>query len=87
MPSRRAGRKIPVRRHPFTQEKAVMFDIGPQELILILVLVLIIFGAGKLPEVGGALGKSLRSFKEGMKEEENRAGSQDPKSIEDKKDP
>ena len=51
-----------------------MFDIGPQELILILVLVLIIFGAGKLPEVGGALGKSLRSFKEGMKEEENRAG-------------
>ena len=64
-----------------------MFDIGPQELILILVLVLIIFGAGKLPEVGGALGKSLRSFKEGMKEEENRAGSQDPKSIEDKKDP
>lgn len=64
-----------------------MFDIGPQELILILVLVLIIFGAGKLPEVGGALGKSLRSFKEGMKEEENRAGFQDPKSIEDKKDP
>jgi len=45
-----------------------MFGLGTQELIIILVLVLIIFGAGKLPQVGGALGKGLRNFKEGVKE-------------------
>lgn len=45
-----------------------MFGLGTQELIIILVLVLIVFGAGKLPQVGGAIGKGLRNFKEGMKE-------------------
>jgi sec-independent protein translocase protein TatA len=71
-----------------------MFDVGPQELILVLILVLIIFGAGKLPEVSGALGKSLRSFKEGMKEENERERSQDarqetgqePRQVEMKQD-
>jgi sec-independent protein translocase protein TatA len=38
-------------------------NIGFPELILILVLALIIFGPGKLPEVGRALGKSLKEFK------------------------
>ena len=36
---------------------------GPLEIGLILVIVLIVFGVGKLPQVGGALGKSIRSFK------------------------
>ena len=45
-----------------------MFGLGTQELIIILVLVLIVFGAGKLPQVGGALGKGLRNFKAGIKE-------------------
>ena len=40
-----------------------MFGLGTQELLIILVLVMIIFGAGKLPQVGGALGKGLRNFK------------------------
>ena len=44
-----------------------MFNrIGPWEIILILVVVLIIFGAGKLPQVGSALGKGIRSFKKGV---------------------
>ena len=38
------------------------------ELLVILVIVLIIFGAGKLPGVGGALGKTIRNFKESMRE-------------------
>ncbi len=46
-----------------------MFGLGTQELIIILVLVLVIFGAGKLPQVGSALGKGIRSFKEGVKGE------------------
>jgi sec-independent protein translocase protein TatA len=50
-----------------------MFGLGTQELIIILVLVLMIFGAGKLPQVGSALGKGLRNLKDGLKEvtEEN----------------
>lgn len=47
-----------------------MFGLGSQELILILILVMVIFGAGKLPQVGGSLGKAFRNFKEGMREAE-----------------
>lgn len=38
------------------------FRIGPWELGLILVIILIIFGAGKLPQVGEAIGKAVRAF-------------------------
>ncbi len=48
-----------------------MFGIGMQELLIILVLVLIVFGAGKLPQVGEALGKGIRNFKAGLREENN----------------
>lgn len=44
---------------------------GMQELLIVLVLVLIIFGAGKLPQVGGQLGKGLRNFKDGMRGEDD----------------
>ena len=40
-----------------------MFGFGMPELIIILVIVLVVFGAGRLPEIGGALGKSIRNFK------------------------
>jgi len=40
-----------------------MFGIGMPELIIVLVIVLVVFGAGRLPEIGGALGKSIRNFK------------------------
>lgn len=40
-----------------------MFGFGMPELIVILVIVVVVFGAGKLPEIGGALGKSIRNFK------------------------
>lgn len=45
-----------------------MFGFGTTELIIILVLVLVIFGAGKLPEIGGALGKGIRSFRKATSE-------------------
>jgi sec-independent protein translocase protein TatA len=44
--------------------------IGPTELIIILFIVLILFGAGKLPEIGGALGKGIKNFKKASKEPE-----------------
>ncbi|MDF2499447.1 MAG: tatAd 1 [Anaerosporomusa subterranea] len=40
-----------------------MFNLGASELILILVIALVVFGPGKLPEVGRALGKGIREFK------------------------
>ena len=43
--------------------------IGPTELIVILLIVMILFGAGKLPEVGSALGKGIREFRGGFKDE------------------
>jgi sec-independent protein translocase protein TatA len=45
-----------------------MFGIGVQELVIILVIILIIFGAGKLPEIGSALGKGIKNFKKSMNE-------------------
>ena len=39
------------------------FNIGPFELLLVLVLVLLIIGPGKLPEVGSAIGKTIREFR------------------------
>ncbi|RLB69032.1 MAG: twin-arginine translocase TatA/TatE family subunit [Deltaproteobacteria bacterium] len=45
-----------------------MFGIGMPELIIILVIILIIFGTGKLPEIGGALGKGIRNFKKASTE-------------------
>ncbi len=45
--------------------------LGIWQIVLILVIVLIIFGAGKLPSVMGDLGKGVKSFKDGMNEAEN----------------
>ena len=59
-----------------------MFGLGTTELIIILVLVLIIFGAGKLPQVGGALGKGLRNFKDGIKEGPEEKSEEDKEQIE-----
>lgn len=56
-------------------------SIGPWQIILILVIVLIIFGAGKLPRVAGDLAKGIKNFKKGMNEEE--AAAADPKEIKD----
>lgn len=45
-----------------------MFGLGMSELLVILVIILIIFGAGKLPEIGGGLGKAIRNFKDATRE-------------------
>ena len=47
-----------------------MFGLGTTELIIILALVMIVFGAGKLPQVGSSLGKGIKNFKEGVNEPE-----------------
>ena len=62
-----------------------MFGLGTQELMLILLLVLIVFGAGKLPQVGSALGKGMRNFKEGIKEGEEKLEEAEAEKIEENK--
>jgi sec-independent protein translocase protein TatA len=54
-------------------------NFGPWELILILVIVLVIFGPGKLPQVGQSMGKALKNFRKAKEEEFE--------ELEDKKDP
>lgn len=45
-----------------------MFGLGIGELIVVLVIVLVIFGAGRLPEVMGSLGKGVQMFRRGLKD-------------------
>ena len=54
-----------------------MFGLGMPELIIILVIIVIIFGAGKLPEIGSGIGKGIRNFKDATKSDD------DSKTIED----
>jgi|DewCreStandDraft_4_1066084.scaffolds.fasta_scaffold02708_31 sec-independent protein translocase protein TatA len=56
-----------------------MFGIGTGELIVILFIALLLFGANRLPELGKSIGKTLKAFKEGMKEIENDKGTNSKK--------
>ena len=46
-----------------------MGDIGFPELIIIVLIILIVFGAGKLPEVGSAVGKGIKAFRDAQKDQ------------------
>ena len=67
-----------------------MMGIGFPELMIILVIIMIIFGAGKLPEIGSAFGRSIKNFKTSMKEaeqEELSSGDQPQEDIEGAEEP
>jgi sec-independent protein translocase protein TatA len=53
----------------------------PMHLIVILVIVLIIFGPGRLPEIGKGLGKSIRGFKKALSEDEQEDTKEKPKEL------
>jgi sec-independent protein translocase protein TatA len=55
-------------------------EIGPVEIGLILVVILIIFGAGKLPQVGSAIGKSIREFRKASRGDYEEIKSEDSKA-------
>lgn len=48
-----------------------MFGLGFPELIVILVIIIMIFGVGKLPEIGSAVGRGIKSFKKASKESDD----------------
>jgi sec-independent protein translocase protein TatA len=58
--------------------------VGGWEWIIILVIVVIIFGVGRLPEIGGALGKSIRDFKKGMQVGEEEEAEAEPAKAKSK---
>ncbi|HEX5036299.1 MAG TPA: twin-arginine translocase TatA/TatE family subunit [bacterium] len=55
--------------------------LGPWELLIVLAIVLVVFGAGKLPAIGGSLGQALRNFKKGVKGEEPEKGPEKNKET------
>jgi sec-independent protein translocase protein TatA len=48
-----------------------MFGLGTQELIIILLIVVILFGATRLPQIGSGIGQAIKNFKKGIKEQDD----------------
>ncbi len=58
---------------------------GPAELILLLVIVLILFGPGKLPDIGNALGKGIREFRKASNELEDSVRGESKRTTSDER--
>jgi len=62
-----------------------MFGLGMPELVIILVIIVIIFGVGKLPEIGSALGRGIKNFKKTMNDNNEITNQETKKDNEEKK--
>jgi len=56
-----------------------MFNLGPQELFWLFLIVLLVFGAKRIPEIGRSVGRGIQEFKRGMKEVETELSTSDTK--------
>jgi sec-independent protein translocase protein TatA len=55
--------------HP--EREKLMFGLGAQELMIILGIVVVLFGANRLPQLGSGIGEGIRNFKQGIKQNED----------------
>jgi sec-independent protein translocase protein TatA len=58
--------------------------LGPTELVIILIIVLLLFGVGRIGKIGGELGSGIRAFKEGLQTEEDKAKEKSSGTSNDK---
>lgn len=63
-----------------------MFGIGVPEMLIIMVVALVLFGPGKLPEIGGALGKGIRDFKRAINSNDDESDPEGETKRVDQKD-
>lgn len=63
-----------------------MFGIGVPEILIIMVVALVLFGPGKLPEIGGALGKGIRDFKRAVTGVDDETDAEERKRVDQKGD-
>ena len=61
-----------------------MFGLGPMELAIILAIVVILFGARRLPEIGSGVGKAIKNFKSGVSGDDEIDVTPDPEQVSDK---
>jgi sec-independent protein translocase protein TatA len=55
--------------------------LGPTELIIILIIVLLLFGVGRIGKIGGELGKGIRSFREGLQSDKENTSKDNPPKV------
>jgi sec-independent protein translocase protein TatA len=58
------------------------FNLGPTELIIILVIIIILFGAGRISKIAGELGQGIREFRKGLSPEEEKKAAEEKKDKE-----
>jgi sec-independent protein translocase protein TatA len=67
------------------EEDDMPFGLGPMELLIILVIIILIFGANRIGEIGGALGKTVREFRKELKDDVPPVVKAEDKKLEEKK--
>lgn len=70
-PLRKRVHLYKIKEYPHIFGGITMFGLGSQEIILVLVVVLVVFGAAKLPQIGKGMGEAIKNFKKSVKETED----------------
>jgi len=58
--------------------------LGPTELMIILIIVILLFGVGRIGKIAGELGKGIREFRDGLRSDADQPKTEEPKSDQDK---
>jgi sec-independent protein translocase protein TatA len=64
-----------------------MPTLGPTELLIILVIVIVLFGAGRIGKIAGELGGGIRAFRDGLQGKEDKKEKDEPKDINSEEEP